>query len=41
VADARKEVSKAVGDLDSSGAFAKMDKMEKKIAEKKPRPMQL
>lgn len=34
VADARKEVSKAVGDLDSSGAFAKMDKMEKKIAEK-------
>jgi phage shock protein A len=34
VADARKEVSKAVGDLDSSGAFAKMDKMERKIAEK-------
>jgi len=34
VADARKEVSKAVGDLDSSGAFAKMDKMEQKIAEK-------
>jgi phage shock protein A len=34
VADARKEVFSAVGDLDSSGAFAKMDKMEKKIAEK-------
>ncbi len=34
VADARKEVSSAVGNLDSSGAFAKMDKMEKKIAEK-------
>jgi len=34
VADARQEVSKAVGDLDSSGAFAKMDKMERKIAEK-------
>ena len=34
VADARKEVSSAVGDLDSSGAFAKMDKMERKIAEK-------
>jgi len=34
VADARKEVSKAMGDLDSSGAFAKMDKMERKIAEK-------
>lgn len=34
VADARKEVSKAVGDLDSSGAFAKMDKMERKISEK-------
>ena len=34
VAEARKEVINAVGDLDSSGAFAKMDKMEKKIAEK-------
>ena len=34
VASARKEVSKAVGNLDSSGAFAKMDKMERKIAEK-------
>jgi phage shock protein A len=34
VADARKEVSGAVGNLDSSGAFAKMDKMERKIAEK-------
>ena len=34
VADARKEVSSAIGDLDSSGAFAKMDKMERKIAEK-------
>ena len=34
VAEARKEVISAVGDLDSSGAFAKMDKMEKKIAEK-------
>src|SRR4030042_179395 len=34
VADARKEVSSAIGDLDSSGAFAKMDKMEQKIAEK-------
>jgi len=34
VADARKEVSSAIGNLDSSGAFAKMDKMEKKIAEK-------
>jgi phage shock protein A len=34
VADARKEVSSAVGGLDSSGAFAKMDKMERKIAEK-------
>jgi len=34
VADAKKEVSSAVGDLDSSGAFAKMDKMERKIAEK-------
>ncbi|MCJ7665807.1 MAG: PspA/IM30 family protein [Actinobacteria bacterium] len=34
VAEARKEVIDAVGDLDSSGAFAKMDKMEKKIAVK-------
>jgi phage shock protein A len=34
VADARKEVSSAIGDLDSSGAFAKMDKMERKISEK-------
>jgi phage shock protein A len=34
VAEARKEVSKALGGLDSSGAFAKMDKMERKIAEK-------
>jgi len=34
VADARKEVSSAIGGLDSSGAFAKMDKMERKIAEK-------
>ena len=34
VAEARQEVINAVGDLDSSGAFAKMDKMEKKIAEK-------
>jgi phage shock protein A len=34
VAEARQEVISAVGDLDSSGAFAKMDKMEKKIAEK-------
>jgi phage shock protein A len=34
VADARKEVSQAVGNLDSSGAFSKMDKMERKIAEK-------
>ena len=34
VAEARKEVSAAIGDLDSSGAFAKMDKMEKKISEK-------
>jgi len=34
VAEARKEVISAVGDLDSSGAFVKMDKMEKKIAEK-------
>jgi len=34
VAEARKEVASAVGDLDSSGVFAKMDKMEKKVAEK-------
>jgi len=34
VADAKKEVSSAVGNLDSSGAFAKMDKMERKVAEK-------
>ncbi len=34
VAEARKEVSNALGDLDSSGAFAKMDKMERKVAEK-------
>ena len=34
VAQARKEVSNALGDLDSSGAFAKMDKMERKVAEK-------
>jgi len=34
VADARKEVSSAIGGLDSSGAFSKMDKMERKIAEK-------
>jgi phage shock protein A len=34
VADARKAVSTAVGDLDSSGMFAKMDKMERKVAEK-------
>lgn len=31
VADARKGVAKAVGGIDSSGAFAKMDKMERKI----------
>lgn len=34
VADARKEVSDSLGNLDSTGAFAKMDKMERKIAEK-------
>jgi len=34
VAEARKEVSDALGGLDSSGAFAKMDKMERKVAEK-------
>jgi phage shock protein A len=34
VADARKEVSSAIGNLDSSGAFAKLDKMERKIDEK-------
>ena len=34
VAEARKEVASAVGDLDSSGVFAKMDKMERKVAEK-------
>lgn len=34
VAEARKEVSNALGGLDSSGAFAKMDKMERKVAEK-------
>ncbi len=33
VAKARKEVSSAVGNIDSSGAFGKMDKMERKIAE--------
>ncbi len=32
VADARKTVAKAVGGVDSSGAFSKMDKMEQKIA---------
>lgn len=31
VAEARQGVAKAVGGIDSSGAFAKMDKMEKKI----------
>lgn len=31
VADARKGVAKAVGGIDSSGAFSKMDKMERKI----------
>jgi len=34
VADARQSVAKATGGLDSSGAFAKMDKMEQKIARK-------
>ncbi|MDD3520563.1 MAG: PspA/IM30 family protein [Actinomycetota bacterium] len=34
VAEAKKEVSGSLGGLDSSGAFAKMDKMERKIAEK-------
>lgn len=33
VAKARKQVSSSVGGLDSSGAFAKMDKMERKIQE--------
>ncbi len=33
VAEARQGVAKAVGGIDSSGAFAKMDKMEKKIME--------
>lgn len=32
VADARKNVAKAIGGIDSSGAFSKMDKMEKKIS---------
>ena len=34
VADARQGVAKALGGIDASGASAKMDKMEKKIAEK-------
>ena len=34
VAEARQEVSEALGDMDSSGVFAKMDKMERKVAEK-------
>jgi phage shock protein A len=34
VAEAREGVAKALGGIDASGAFAKMDKMEKKIAEK-------
>ncbi|HHT78678.1 MAG TPA: PspA/IM30 family protein [Actinobacteria bacterium] len=34
VADARKEVSDSLGSIDSTSAFAKMDKMERKIAEK-------
>jgi len=33
VADARKGVAKAIGGIDGSGAFAKMDKMERKIAQ--------
>jgi len=33
VAEARQGVAKAVGGIDSSGAFSKMDKMEKKIME--------
>lgn len=33
VADARKGVAKAIGGIDSSGAFSKMDKMEKKIVQ--------
>jgi phage shock protein A len=32
VAEARKGVSEALGGVDSSGAFAKMDKMERKIS---------
>ena len=34
VAEARQEVSEALGDMDSSGVFSKMDKMERKVAEK-------
>lgn len=34
VAEAREGVAKALGGIDASGASAKMDKMEKKIAEK-------
>ncbi len=34
VAKARQQVSSSVGNIDGSGASAKMDKMEKKIAEK-------
>lgn len=34
VADARQGVAKAIGGIDSSGAFAKMDKMEQKILQK-------
>jgi len=34
VAEARQEVSNALGDMDSSGVFSKMDKMERKVAEK-------
>lgn len=33
VAEARQGVSSAIGSVDSSGAFAKMDKMERKISE--------
>ena len=33
VAEARQGVAKAVGGINSSGAFSKMDKMEKKIME--------
>jgi phage shock protein A len=34
MADAKQQMSKTLGDIDSNGAFAKLDKMERKVSDK-------